>query len=124
MKLTHFAGGGAPASMLAGSVGVAATHPQEAVSCTVSALQEKAPAGTAITSAAVVDANGATPKFCQVDGHVATPGNEVNFRLGLPGRWHGKHYFVGVGGTGGPSGRLDAGLARGYASASTDTGHV
>jgi len=55
--------------------------------------------------------NGANPQFCQVDGHVATPGNEVNFRLGLPERWNGKYYFVGVGGTGGTIGRLDAGLA-------------
>jgi feruloyl esterase len=47
----------------------------------------------------------------------------VDFRLGLPERWNGKYYFVGVGGLGGAIGSLDAGLARGYASASTDTGH-
>jgi feruloyl esterase len=51
------------------------------------------------------------------------PGNEVNFRLGLPVLWNGKFYFAGVGGTGGRIGSLDAGLERGYASASTDTGH-
>jgi feruloyl esterase len=52
------------------------------------------------------------------------PGNEVNFRLGLPTTgWNGKFYFSGVGGLGGRIGSLDKGLARGYASASTDTGH-
>ncbi len=52
------------------------------------------------------------------------PGNEVNFRLGLPERWNGKYYFVGVGGLGGSIGSLNKGLERGYAAASTDTGHL
>jgi len=94
-----------------------------ATECTVSAVQAKAPQGTTITSAAIVDATGKLPKYCRVDGHATSQGNEVNFRLGLPESWNGKFYFVGVGGTGGTIGSLDAGLARGYASASTDTGH-
>jgi feruloyl esterase len=77
-----------------------------------------------VTNATLVEASAAQPRHCLVDGHTATPGNEVNFRLGLPESWNGKYYFVGVGGLGGTIGRLDAGLARGYASASTDTGHV
>jgi len=93
------------------------------VECAVVPLQQKAPQGTTITGAKVIDAKGTQPRYCEVDGHTATPGNEVNFRLGLPERWNGKYYFVGVGGLGGTIGRLDAGLARGYASASTDTGH-
>jgi feruloyl esterase len=93
------------------------------VTCAVAALQQKAPQGTTITAARVIEAKGNQPRYCEVDGHTATPGNEVNFRLGLPERWNGKYYFVGVGGLGGTIGRLDAGLARGYASASTDTGH-
>ena len=48
----------------------------------------------------------------------------MNFRLGLPERWNGKYYFVGVGGLGGTIGSLNKGLQRGYASASTDTGHL
>jgi len=92
--------------------------------CSVSALQAKAPAGTTITGARLVEAAGELPQYCQVDGHVATPGNEVNFRLGLPQRWNSTYYFVGVGGIGGTIGSLNTGLARGYASASTDTGHV
>src|SRR6187402_2386649 len=99
------------------------TQGEGAVSCDVAALQAKAPQGTTLTSAAIVEAKDKQPRFCQIDGHVATPGNEVNFRLGLPERWNGKYYFVGVGGLGGTIGRLDAGLERGYATASTDTGH-
>ena len=91
--------------------------------CTVAAVQAKAPKGTTITAAAVVPAADNVPQYCRVDGHVTTPGNEVNFRLGLPTAWNGKYYFVGVGGLGGNIGNLNAGLTRGYASASTDTGH-
>ena len=92
--------------------------------CTVTALQAKAPKGTTITGASVVEAAQGVPRYCRVDGHAASPGNEVTFRLGLPTAWNGKYYFVGVGGLGGSIGNLDAGLRRGYASASTDTGHV
>jgi feruloyl esterase len=94
-----------------------------ATECTVAAVQAKAPKGTTITSASIVEAAAGVPRYCKVDGHVAVPGNEVNFRLGLPESWNGKYYFVGVGGLGGTIGNLNAGLARGYASASTDTGH-
>ena len=91
--------------------------------CTVEALQARAPHGTTITAAAMVPSTATLPEYCRVDGHVAAPGNEVNFRLGLPVNWNGKYYFFGVGGLGGTIGSLDAGLTRGYASASTDTGH-
>lgn len=113
-------------SAILGSV-AAAVAPLDAAAtmadCTVAALQAKAPAGTTITAAVVVEAAGNVPQHCRVDGHAASPGNEVNFRLGLPTAWNGKYYFVGVGGLGGSIGNLNAGLARGYASASTDTGH-
>ena len=66
--------------------------------CTVAAVQARAPKGTTITSAAVVEATAAVPRYCKVDGHVSVPGNEVTFRLGLPESWNGKYYFVGVGG--------------------------
>jgi hypothetical protein len=91
--------------------------------CVVASLQQKAPPDTTITAAAIVPAAGTTPEYCRVDGHVATPGNTVNFRLGLPAMWNGKFVFEGVGGFGGAIGSLKAGLDHGYASASTDTGH-
>lgn len=99
------------------------TQEGAAASCDLAALQARAPQGTTLTAATIVEAKDRLPRFCQVDGHVATPGNTVNFRLGLPERWNGKYYFSGVGGLGGRFGRLNAGLERGYATASTDTGH-
>ena len=91
--------------------------------CSVTAIQAKVSRGTTVTAASVVEATERLPQYCRIDGRVATPGNEVNFRLGLPASWNGKFYFVGVGGLAGTIGLLDVGLARGYASASTDTGH-
>ena len=126
MKIHRVAGAMAIAVATAG-FGVRLSSQAPAASrteCSIEALQSKAPKGTTLTRAALVEAAGTQPRHCLVDGHTATPGNEVNFRLGLPEQWNGKFYFVGVGGLGGTIGRLDAGLARGYASASTDTGHV
>lgn len=100
--------------------GLAGTH----TTCAVAAIQAAAPAGTTITAAAVVPVDGTRPHYCRVDGHVTSVGNEVNFRLGLPDGWNGKFLFQGVGGLGGTIANLDASLARGYAAASTDTGHV
>jgi feruloyl esterase len=99
-----------------------------ATTCSAAALQASAPAGTTITSAEIVEAapgrgESEIPRHCRVDGHVAVPGNTVNFRLGLPMNWNGKFYFQGVGGLGGTIGSLETGLTRAYASASTDTGH-
>jgi len=102
---------------------LAQTHAAPALPCAVDVLQKTAPAGTTITAAKLVEPTGTQPRHCQVDGHVATPGNEVEFQLGLPEQWNGKYYFVGVGGLGGRLGNLGAGLSRGYASATTDTGH-
>src|SRR4051812_25387864 len=84
--------------------------------CSVAALQAKAPKDTTITSAAIVAAKDKSPEHCLVKGSVATPGNTVDFQLGLPSNWNGKFYFQGVGGFAGSMGRLDSGLQRGYAS--------
>jgi feruloyl esterase len=106
--------------VVAGDAGMRAST---AIQCTTAALQEKAPAGTTITAAATVAAAGTTPEYCKVEGHVATPGNEVNFRLALPASWNGKFYFEGVGGFAGSFGPMTTGIEKGYASATTDTGH-
>jgi feruloyl esterase len=113
-------------ALVVAGLGVRAAQQAEsgaATICTEAAVQSRAPAGTTITAAGFVAADGALPRYCRVDGHVAVPGNTVNFRLGLPEGWNGKLYFQGVGGLGGSIGSLNAGLARRYASASTDTGH-
>ena len=98
------------------------------VTCSVESIQAKAPEDVTITAAGMVvrpagNVRGAEPTHCRVDGHVSVPGNQVNFRVGLPEDWNGKFYFSGVGGLGGRMGSLNKGLLRGYASASTDTGH-
>lgn len=96
----------------------------QSIACSVAVVQAKAPKGTTIIGAVVVPTEGKRPQYCRVDGHVASPGNEVNFRLGLPDGWNGKFLFQGVGGLGGTIANLDSSLVRGYAAASTDTGHV
>jgi feruloyl esterase len=91
--------------------------------CSVAALQSKAPAGTTIVSAVVTPAKEQIPQHCLVNGAVATPGNSVNFQVGWPAQWNGKFLFQGVGGFAGSLGSLREGLQRGYATATTDTGH-
>ncbi|MGE0459792.1 MAG: tannase/feruloyl esterase family alpha/beta hydrolase [Vicinamibacterales bacterium] len=110
------------AAVAAGGTHVA-TGGAAAVACDVATLQARAPAGTTITSARVVEAPG-RPRHCQVEGHVASEGNTVTFRLGLPDTWNDKFVFLGVGGLGGNLPAVEPGIARGYATASTDTGHV
>src|SRR5262245_31455241 len=118
MKHVHFVGG----VMLAGSLAVLRAQGDgfEQADCTVERLQAKAPRGTTITGAAMVNAADRVPEYCRVDGHAESSGNTVTFRLGLPVRWNGKFYFQGVGGLAGTIGSLNTGLARGYAAASTD----
>lgn len=123
MKLTFFVAAFA-VTAAGGDSGLAGQgESMSPAECAVARLQEKAPQGTTITAAAMVDAAGNVPQHCRVDGHAASPGNPVTFRLGLPVRWNGKFYFQGVGGLAGTIGSLNTGLTRGYASASTDTGH-
>ena len=93
------------------------------VECSVPALQAKAPAGTTIKSAALTPAKNDVPDHCLVNGTVATPGNTVDFQVGLPAKWNGKFLFQGVGGFAGSFASLRDGLERGYATATTDTGH-
>ena len=75
---------------LAGSAAAAVLQAQgdafAPADCTVERLQAKAARGTTITAAAMVDAAERVPAHCRVDGHAASPGNTVNFRLGLPVR--------------------------------------
>jgi len=123
MKMAHLVGG----LILAGSAAAAAAQAQTdafaPTDCTIDRLQPKAPRGTTITAAAMVEAAERVPAHCLIDGYSESPSNRVNFRLGLPMRWNGKFYFQGIGGLGGTIGSLNAGLSRGYAAASTDTGH-
>jgi feruloyl esterase len=98
--------------------------------------------GASITSAAIVPAGtftpppsplGATPMelpaYCRVQG-VARPSgdSEIKFEVWLPvaDRWNGKFQQMGNGGYAGTIilATIAAGVARGYATAATDDGHV
>src|SRR5437870_1712730 len=77
------------------------------------------PPGAAASAASLV-----LPAFCRV---VATTAPAVNFEVWLPSQnWNGKFQGVGNGGTAGVIGynAMATALNRGYATASTDTGHV
>ena len=114
-----------------------ATAAARTVECTADALSAHVPADTTITGAVNVPPQDGLPAYCQVDARVTTPGNAVNVRVRLPASWNGRFLFHGVGGYAGsveppipPNvAAADAinskapGLRRGYAVASTDTGH-
>jgi len=110
----------------------AQSHAVTAASC--NALTNIKPPHTKLLSAGVVAANAFTapgsernmqlPSFCRVIGVSNTA---VNFEVWLPlSDWNGKYQGVGNGGMAGTISYL--GMARavrsGYATASTDTGHV
>jgi Tannase and feruloyl esterase len=60
------------------------------------------------------------PAHCRVHGMVPPA---VQFELRLPEKWNGKFFMVGNGGYLGVFFDQSYGLSRGYATASTDTGH-
>ena len=77
---------------------------------------------TQITSATLVPVSDDLPEYCSVFGTISPA---VKFEVRLPTTWNGKLYFAGNGGFAGDVEDTNAsfGLIRGYATASTDTGH-
>ena len=75
-----------------------------------------------IKSAALVAAKGNLPEHCDVRG-VIWP--EAGFAIKLPTAWNDRFQMVGNGGTAGTIslGAMDNAARKGFASASTDTGH-
>lgn len=94
-------------------------------------LADKRIDGAYVTSAQIVDATDKLPAYCEVRA-TALPAISIETRLPLKD-WNGKFYQVGCGGWCGILGRSDAGgrwvnamwpgLARGYATATSDSGH-
>lgn len=74
-----------------------------------------------ITDMQVVDATTSLPAHCLLHGQVPTA---VKFEMRLPLDWNGKFLMVGNGGYLGMFFDQSYGLTRGYATASTDTGHT
>jgi len=109
--------------------------PASATECSVAALRGFGVPYVTISSANQVPAVAPRPPYCDVKGAVETNGEgagpgSANFEVMLPASWNGKFVFRGVGGLAG-SLRSSANpvdenlfLARGYATAITDTGHA
>ena len=84
-----------------------------------------------VTSARIIEATEELPAYCEVRA-TALPAISIEVRLPLEG-WNGKYYQTGCGGFCGELGRADRqksfinamgpGLARGYATATSDSGH-
>lgn len=110
-------------------VGSPALAQQSAEDC--AALRDSVFSGGHVTSARVVAAAGPNPAYCEVRA-TALPAISIEVRLPLEG-WNGKYYQAGCGGFCGILGRADAGkswinamrpgLERGYATATSDSGH-
>lgn len=106
------------------------TAATRAVADPCSALIDASIPGAKITSAAAVAAAGDLPAHCRVQGTIP---QAIRFELRMPvADWNGKFYMAGCGGF---CGSLDAdrpgvvnalnhGLRRGYASATSDSGHA
>ena len=112
------------AAALTGTAVSAADKPDAACS----ALRDTVFDAGYVTSARVVGAGGGTPAYCEVRA-TALPAISIEVRLPMDG-WNGRYYQVGCGGfcgsLGGRSGFVNAmgpGLERGYATATTDSGH-
>jgi len=124
---------------LAFGCGMVLTPPgaHAATACSVGAIEGLLVDGVTIVSATTVAASGTTPAFCDVVGQLNTSGGDVpagsaGFELQLPDNWNKKFLFYGVGGLAGstyadfsanPVDRQGA-LAKGYATAITDAGHL
>jgi feruloyl esterase len=101
-------------SLLSGTYATAVT------AATCGNLTSAAIEDTTITSATLLPAGAGLPEYCQVRGQIET---EIGFEVRLPTDWNGKFYFQGVGGNAGVILPPGPGLVRGYAAATTDTGH-
>ena len=75
-----------------------------------------------IESATLVPATAQVPEHCDVRGVIAP---EAKFAVKLPANWNNRFYMVGGGGFAGQLslGPMNPGLQKGYATATTDTGH-
>ena len=75
-----------------------------------------------IESATLVSATAQAPEHCDVRGAIWP---EARFAVKLPANWNNRFYMVGGGGFAGQLSLvpMNAGLQKGYATATTDTGH-
>ncbi|MEM7282252.1 MAG: tannase/feruloyl esterase family alpha/beta hydrolase, partial [Pseudomonadota bacterium] len=67
-----------------------------------------------------VAATETTPAYCHVRGVI---NRAIRFEVAMPDNWNGRFMFSTVGGSAGVIGDITSLLTRGFAMASTDTGH-
>jgi feruloyl esterase len=103
--------------------------------CNTAALSALGVPDMTIASATLVPAAAPDPEYCDVKGSIKTSGEgadpgSANVEIMLPANWNQKFVFRGVGGLAGilstsanPADQAQF-LARGYATAITDTGHL
>ncbi len=75
-----------------------------------------------IESATLISATAQVPEHCDVRGTIWP---EARFAVKLPANWNNRFYMVGGGGYAGQLSlpQMNAGLQKGFATATTDTGH-
>ena len=114
-----------------------AAYAQTSVESCASLIRQQLPAtkittaetisGGSFTPAGSTNVIGGLPPFCRVAGVITpTPESQILFEVWLPlDKWNGKFAAVGNGGWAGTIsfGPLGDHLRRGYAAASTNTGH-
>ncbi len=116
---------------------LAAPGAQAATGCRVGEIEALGVNGVTVVSATAVPASGTTPAYCDVVGQLNThggsaPPGSAGFEMQLPDNWNGKFLFYGVGGFAGATyadfsanvADRQGALARGYATAITDAGHL
>ncbi len=122
-----------PALAAAAFLGLAApaAAAEESPDQRCSALKDLVLDAAFVTSARVMPASDTLPAYCELRA-TALPAISIEVRLPLEG-WNGKYYQTGCGGFCGILGRADKGggfinamgpgLAKGYATATSDSGH-
>ena len=91
-------------------------------------LASEVGSGVQITSAEVIPASSGSPEHCRLNGVIPT---EIGFQINLPMAWNGRIYMYGNGGYAGEDPEApreqasrQSGLANGFVTARTDTGHL
>lgn len=119
-----------PGALALAALGLLAGTPDPAHAQTDACAALTAPGqfpDTTVVSAKKVAAERNLPNFCEVEATIRPePGSTIGVVYRLPDGWNGKFYGVGGGGFSGNVSIQAAapGLAKGYATAGTDTGHA
>lgn len=108
-------------SMAAGA-SPAAASPAAQPACTTQRVAAMVSAPIHVEKAFPVRATLQIPSHCIVTGYIEH-GSRIDFALGLPDAWNKRYLFLGIGGFAGILDLIDPGLAKGYATATGDTGH-